>query len=47
MLIGAGEDAETREKLAVKTNNSVALGQGPGSPPGETHSSIFEVFCRY
>ena len=47
LLIGEGEDAETGEKQAVKTNNCAALGQGPGSPSGRTHSSIFEVFCRY
>ena len=31
----------------VKRNNSAALGQGPGSPPTDTHNNIFELFCRY
>ena len=31
----------------VKRNNSVALGQGPGSPSRDTHNNIFELFCRY
>ena len=35
-----GRVCETREKQA-------AVGQGPGSPSRDTHSSTFEVFCRY
>ena len=37
-------DAETREDQLK--NNSAALGQDPGPPLGDTHSSIFELFGR-
>ena len=35
---------KTREEQP--RNNSAALGQGPGSASRDTHSNIFELFCR-
>ena len=34
------------ESKTNKKNNSVALGQGPGSPSMDAHN-IFELFFRY
>ena len=41
LLIRKGGDVGTRRR------NSAALGQGPGFPSKDTHSNIFELFCRY
>ena len=43
VLIREG-DAETRE--GQSRNNSIALGQGPGSTSRDSHNNIFEFFCR-
>ena len=39
-----GGDAETREEQS--RNNSAVLAQGPGAHSRDTHSNIFELFCR-
>ena len=43
LLIREG-DAETRE--GQSRNNSIALGQGPGSTSRDTQNNIFELFSR-
>ena len=36
-----------KKKKEKKRNNSATMSQGAGSPSRDTHSSIFELFCRY
>ena len=35
-----------RDREEQSRNNSGTLGQSPGSPSRDTHSNIFELFCR-
>ena len=35
-----------KKEKEKKRNNSATMSQGPGSPARDTHSSIFELFCR-